>query len=74
VALVKMPEASSLNRSFKVTERLEAMARDIPEVEHISSPIGFEFLTGQLKLNSASCCIRLKDWKDPSEEEHAKTI
>jgi multidrug efflux pump subunit AcrB len=75
VALVKIPEASSLNRSFKVTERLEGMARDIPGVENTISLIGFDFLTGQLKPNSASCFIRLKDWKDrPSEEEHAKTI
>jgi hypothetical protein len=74
VAFVKRLEASSLNRSFKVTERLEAMVRDISGVEHSISLNGFDFLARQLKPNSASCCIRLKDWKDPSEKEHAKRI
>jgi hydrophobe/amphiphile efflux-1 (HAE1) family protein len=75
IALVKMPDAASLNRTSRVAKKLEKITREIPEVKHTVSLVGFDFLTGKLKPNSASCFIRLKDWKERgSAASHSKSI
>lgn len=66
-AVVQTPPGSTLERTYEVSRKLQALAKSIDGVESVSSLAGFEILTQGRGSTSGTCLINLKPW---SEREH----
>ncbi len=60
--VVLLPEASTLQRTMDVTERVEAIAREIPGVEKTLAISGVNILYGTPQPNAGLVVIRLQPW------------
>jgi HAE1 family hydrophobic/amphiphilic exporter-1 len=63
-ANIMLPEASSLQRSHKLTNEVEKILIETEGVEYTTSIAGFNLLTGAYSTNNGFIFIALKDWKD----------
>src|SRR5262245_2248145 len=71
---IQLPDAASLGRTRKVTERLNGTFRDMPGVENWFILGGFSLLDGTAAPNSATCFVAWTDWKyrrDPALSQDA---
>lgn len=59
-----LPNGASLQRTRVVTDRAEAILRQIPGVENVLSIGGYSFLTSANQSNTASMVIGLKPWDE----------
>ena len=63
-AIIQTPPGSTLERTDKVADELQAIASKMDEVKSVSTMAGYEILSEGTGSNSASCLINLKDWND----------
>lgn len=82
-AVIQTPPGSSLERTNQISEKLQKIAEEIPDVQSVSSLAGYEILTEGTGANSGTCLINLKSWEDRKHsvqevinelEERAKDI
>ena len=66
---IQMPEGSSVNRTTKVAQRIEDILMKTEGISDVSSIVGYSFLDGLAKSNSAFEIVLLKSFeerKDPA--------
>jgi hydrophobe/amphiphile efflux-1 (HAE1) family protein len=71
---VQAPEGSSVNRTAAIAEEVEKIVADVDGVADISAVIGFSFVDGLAKSNSAFLIVLLDPFKeraDPSLSVHS---
>ena len=61
---VQLPDASSINRTEKVIEKLVEIVEQEPNVESVTSITGYSILGGSAKSNGGTLFIVLKPWQD----------
>ncbi|MGD0091238.1 MAG: multidrug efflux RND transporter permease subunit [Planctomycetota bacterium] len=74
VMTVQLPDAASQPRTWKVVERLSAIAKDIPGVQNCTTIGGLSYIDGTILPNCAATWVRFKDWdlrKNPRESMEA---
>jgi len=59
---VLLPDAASLERTDKVTQKMEALLKDIPEISLYTTINGNNLLNNTVAPNAATFFITLKDW------------
>ena len=70
---VQLPEGSSVNRTAKVTERIEQILLQTPGIADVSTVVGYSTLDALNKSNSAYAIVLLKPFAertDPAESVH----
>lgn len=67
----QLPPASSLTRSEKVAEKINAILATYPEVESNISISGFSILNNGEQSNAVSVFVVLKDWKERKGKGHS---
>ena len=79
-AIVQTPPGSTLETTNKVSQDLQRICEEIPEVESVSSLAGYEIMTEGRGSNAGTCLIDLKPWNERDknvnevmEELEAKT-
>ena len=69
-----MPPASSLQRTLKFTDKVSALAKDMPEVKDIITISGYDILSSSQNTYSGISFIVLDDWNNrqlPSQKADA---
>ncbi|WP_027578030.1 multidrug efflux RND transporter permease subunit [Bradyrhizobium sp. Ai1a-2] len=61
---VQLPDGASVSRTSQVTKQVEALLKNMPQVEHVLSIIGFSLLDGASEPNSAFMVARMKPFAD----------
>ena len=61
---VELPDGASINRTQSVVDRVAAMLKSMPQVEHTISIVGFSILDGAAESNAAFVVARLKPFAD----------
>ena len=61
---VQLPNAASVTRTRGVVERVEAVLKEIPQIQNVLSIVGFSLLDGGNQSNSAFIVVRLKSFED----------
>jgi multidrug efflux pump len=61
---VQLPDGASVSRTSLVTKQVEALLKNMPQVEHVLSIIGFSLLDGASEPNSAFMVARMKPFAD----------
>ena len=61
---VQLPAAASVSRTQAVVERVEQIAKSIPQVQTVLSIVGFSLLDGGNQSNAAFVVVRLKPFED----------
>jgi multidrug efflux pump len=64
---VQLPDAASVARTDRVTQRLEEILRDMPQVQDVASVVGYSFLDSFSPSNSAFIIAILKPFEDREE-------
>lgn len=59
---VQLPNASSLQRTDKVSREIEALLQQMDEVQYVTSVSGFSLLSGTFNTNNAFFFVSLRDW------------
>src|SRR5262249_52474852 len=60
---IQLPDAASMDRTFELTEGMNATFRDTPGLENWFVLGGFSLLDGTNTPNAATAFIAWKDWK-----------
>ncbi len=63
-AVLQTPPGSTLEYTNDKSQKLETIAKQIPEVTSVTSLAGYEVLTEGRGSNSGTCIINLKTWSD----------
>jgi hydrophobic/amphiphilic exporter-1 (mainly G- bacteria), HAE1 family len=63
-AIVQTPPGSTLERTKEVSEQLQEIAEEIPDIASVTSLAGYEILTEGRGSNAGTCLINLKDWDE----------
>ncbi len=63
-AVLQTPPGSTLEYTNDISQKLEAIARKVPEVTSVTSLAGYEVLTEGRGSNSGTCILNLKNWSD----------
>lgn len=72
LANVQLPDAASLQRTDNVLKRVEAIVKETPGVESVTTITGFSLLTQAFASNTGFFFITLKPWADRKTiEQHA---
>ena len=61
---VQLPDAASVTRTREVVQRIEGIARDIPQIQNVLGIVGFSLLDGSNQSNAAFMVMRLKPFAD----------
>src|SRR3954470_5751153 len=61
---VQLPDGASVSRTSEVTKQVEALLKQMPQIEHVLSIIGFSLLDGGNEPNSAFMVARMKPFED----------
>ncbi len=61
---VQLPDGASVARTSEVTKEVEALLKNMPQIEHVLSIIGFSLLDGGNEPNSAFIVARMKPFAD----------
>ncbi len=67
--LVQLPNAASLQRTDEAARKIEKLVLDTPGVQHVTSVIGLNLLSGVQNTYSSFFFITLKEWKDRTAPE-----
>jgi HAE1 family hydrophobic/amphiphilic exporter-1 len=72
---IQLPDAASLERTDKVTKRIEDLLVSTAGVESVTAVAGYSLLTSSLSPNNAFLFISLKNWSErDSAELHVNAI
>jgi len=66
---VQLPDAASLERTDRVSEKVEAILDDMQGIESVTTVSGYSLLTGSLSPNNAFFFISLEHWSDRSSAD-----
>ena len=69
-AIIQTPPGTTLEATNKVSQNLQKLAEEIPDVESVSSLAGYEILTEGRGSNAGTCLINLKSWEDREKSVH----
>ncbi|HRH69243.1 MAG TPA: efflux RND transporter permease subunit [Flavobacteriales bacterium] len=69
-AIVQTPPGSTLETTNKVSQDLQRICEEIPEVESVSSLAGYEIMTEGRGSNAGTCLIDLKPWHERDKDVH----
>jgi hydrophobe/amphiphile efflux-1 (HAE1) family protein len=61
---VQLPDGASVARTSEVTKQVEAVLKQMPQIEHVLSIIGFSLLDGGNEPNAAFMVARMKPFED----------
>lgn len=61
---VQLPDGASVTRTRAVVERVEAVVKDIPQIQNVLAIVGFSLLDGGNQSNAAFMVLRLKPFAD----------
>ena len=61
---VQLPDGASVARTRDVVQRVEAVIKDIPQIQNVLSIVGFSLLDAGNQSNSAFLVLRLKPFAD----------
>ena len=61
---VKLPDGASVTRTRAVVERVEGVAKGIPQIQNVLAIVGFSLLDGGNQSNAAFLVLRLKPFAD----------
>ena len=61
---VQLPDGASVTRTRGVVERVEAVAKTIPQIQNVLSIVGFSLLDGGNQSNAAFLVMRMKPFAD----------
>ncbi len=61
---VQLPNAASIQRSDVVTQDIENLLKEIPEIEFITTATGYSILSGAMTSNTGFLFVSLKDWSE----------
>ena len=61
---VQLPNGASVTRTRAVVERVEAIAKDIPQIQNVLAIVGFSLLDGGNQSNAAFMVMRMKPFAD----------
>jgi hydrophobe/amphiphile efflux-1 (HAE1) family protein len=64
---IQLPEASSVNRTTRVVEKAEEILVGTEGISDVSSIVGYSFLDGLAKSNSAFIIVLLKSFEERSD-------
>ena len=62
-AVIQTPPGSTLERTNSVSERLQKIAEELPDVQSVSSLAGYEILSEGTGANTGTCLVNLKSWE-----------
>lgn len=71
MAMVNLPSAMTLGNTQKTTEFIMNLAKQNPNVEHVTQIAGYDMISGSMKENGAGMFMILKDWKDRKGYENS---
>jgi HAE1 family hydrophobic/amphiphilic exporter-1 len=66
---LQLPDASSLQRTSAAALKVEDILQKTPGVDHITTVVGYNMLSGVQNTYSAFFWITLKEWKERKEKE-----
>jgi len=69
ISVASLPDGASLERTEAVAQKIEAIQKAKPGVEHVISLVGFNLLGGQQEPNSVTVFTRLKPWEERTTKE-----
>jgi HAE1 family hydrophobic/amphiphilic exporter-1 len=61
--IIQTPPGSTLERTNEVSQQLQKIAEEIPDIQSVTSLAGYEILTEGRGSNAGTCLINLKDWE-----------
>ncbi len=61
---VQLPDGASVTRTRGVVERVEAVAKSIPQIQNVLAIVGFSLLDGGNQSNAAFVVVRMKPFAD----------
>jgi len=61
---IQLPDGASVTRTRSVVQRVEAVAKTIPQIQNVLAIVGFSLLDGGNQSNSAFMVMRLKPFAD----------
>lgn len=67
-AIIQTPPGTTLESTNDVSRKLQAIAKQLEEVQSVTSLAGYEILTEGRGSNAGTCLVNLKDW---SERKHS---
>ena len=62
--IVQLPDAASVTRTREVVERVEQVARGIPQIQNVLSIVGFSLLDAGNQSNAAFLVLRMKPFDE----------
>ncbi|HYZ64981.1 MAG TPA: efflux RND transporter permease subunit, partial [Acetobacteraceae bacterium] len=64
---VQLPDAASVTRTREVVQRVEAIAKQIPQIQNVLSIVGFSLLDGGNQSNAGFIVMRLKPFAERTQ-------
>lgn len=61
---MQLPDDASLNRTYAVTKKIEAIAKEDKNIQSITTIAGFSLLSGTVQSNAAVSFIVMKPWDE----------
>jgi len=75
IGVITLPAGASLNRTSETAGKAEAIVREDPAVDGVTSVLGIDFLGGGAASNAGVMFIRLKDYAQRTTREmHSTTV
>ncbi|AXK49138.1 hydrophobe/amphiphile efflux-1 family RND transporter [Aliarcobacter trophiarum LMG 25534] len=69
------PPGSSLSRTIELSEEINSIIEQDPNVKNIITLAGYDFTTSAYRSHTVATIIKLKDWKDrPNDDQHAMNL
>ena len=59
---VQLPNAASIQRSDKVTQKIEQILLNYPEVDYVTTATGYSILSGAMASNTGFLFVSMSDW------------
>jgi HAE1 family hydrophobic/amphiphilic exporter-1 len=63
-AIIQTPPGTTLERTNQISNKLQAIAKEVEGVSSVTSLAGYEILTEGRGSNAGTCLINLKDWSE----------
>ena len=63
-AIIQTPPGTTLERTTQISNKLQAIAKEVEGVSSVTSLAGYEILTEGRGSNAGTCLINLKDWSE----------
>jgi HAE1 family hydrophobic/amphiphilic exporter-1 len=71
---IQLPDAASLERNDRVTERVEKILGETPGIEYVTSLVGYSLLTGAFGPNTSFVFVALEEWDERGRELQVNKI